>query len=240
MWRCICGEEHEDQFDACWSCGRERAPKTQGQPPPETDFPPDVAGMSQEGEVVGISQEELDELDTPGWVTSGRPVTLKDEAILDEWSMMVDGAGQHANEVMDEIQRRLEEAQIPGGSRWALKEVKSHGWLSRVRREFLIIRLEQFHDYRMYVAVRAYGIHLDVCRFLTAEPGRIKGYLSDKLVGDKRALSVPKNILIEQDLRAWVTVVHHAVRASVATIMEKLGQDTSQIRRESKGYLEVW
>ena len=232
MWRCSCGEEHEDQFDACWSCGRGRDP---GSPAPAAD-----SDAALPREIVGIPQEELDELDTPGWVASGRPVTLKEETIHDQWSMVVDGAGQHAGAVMDDIQRRLDESQIPGNCNWAFKEVKSRGWFSQVRREFLIVRLEQFNDYRIYVAAREYGIHLDVCWFLTVEPGHFKRFIAKKLTGDTEALSEPKNILIEQDLRAWTTVVHHAVRGSVESIMEKLGQDKNKIHRESKGFLEVW
>ena len=53
--------------------------------------------------------------------------------------------------------------------------------------------------------------------------------------------SDPKNIiLIEQDLTAWATVVHHAVLDGVGSLMKKLGQDPSKLRRGSKGVLEVW
>ena len=120
------------------------------------------------------------------------------------------------------------------------EEVKSSGWFSKVQREFLIIRLEQFGDYRMYVAAREYGVHLDVCRFMTVEPGFFKKQLAERVGGSGDFLSAPKNILVEQDLRAWVTVVHHCVVDSVEALMGKLGQDRSKIRRESKGFLGVW
>jgi len=86
-----------------------------------------------------------------------------------------------------------------------------------------------------------YGVSLDVCRFLTVEPGMFKKMISEKLSGGfTGALSAPKNVLVEQDLRAWVTVVHHAVLSSVESLMGKLGQDAGKIRRQSKGALEVW
>src|SRR5262249_16685680 len=98
-----------------------------------------------------------------------------------------------------------------------------------------------FSDYRQYVGVRDYGIHLDTCRFLTCEPGYFKKKISAKLAeGDWMAMSAPKNILIEQDLTAWTTVVHHAVLDGVSSLMKKLGQDTSKLRRDSKGVLEIW
>jgi len=104
----------------------------------------------------------------------------------------------------------------------------------------LVVQLEEFGDYRMYMAARDYGIHLDICRFLAVEPGFFKKAISERLTGEGETLSAPKNILLHQDLRAWVTVVHHAVVDAVEELMEKLGQDPSRIRRESKGFLEVW
>lgn len=168
-------------------------------------------------------------------------VKLKDEAILNQWSMLVDGAAQRGNEVLDDIQSRLTAARIPGKCEWSLDEVESGGMFSKTKREFLIIRLDQFSDYRNYVSVRPYGTHLDCCRFLTVEPGFLKRQLSQAITGgEDRALSVPKNLLVEQDLSAWVTVVHHAVIDAVKDLYSKLGQDPAGIRRETKGFLQVW
>jgi hypothetical protein len=68
----------------------------------------------------------------------------------------------------------------------------------------------------------------------------MKKWASKKLTGVGDALSAPKNILIHQDLKAWATVVHHAVVSSVAELMVKLGQDTKFLKRGSKGFLEIW
>ena len=166
-------------------------------------------------------------------------ITLKEETILDQWSMMVDGAANRAQAVLDDVGRRLKAADVPGGCDWEVEEVKSSGWFAKVRREFLVVRLERFGDYRMYVAAGEYGAHLDVCRFLTVEPGFFKKQLAERF-GGMDALSAPKNILVEQDLRAWVTVVHHCLLNAVGALMDKLGQDRGKIHRESKGYLAVW
>ncbi len=167
-------------------------------------------------------------------------ITLKEENILDEWSTVLEQARDHSDALLEDMQRRLEASQIPGGCTWALVDVQSSAWVSRVRREFLVVQLEQFKDYRMYIAAREYGIHLDVCRFLTVEPGFFKKALAEQVAGDQGALSTPKNILLHQDLRAWVTVVHRAVVGAVEELMKTLGQDTSRINRKSKGFLEIW
>lgn len=168
-------------------------------------------------------------------------ITLKEESVLDQWSTIVDSAAGRSHGVLEDIQNRLEAAEIPGGCSWQLEEIKSSGWFSKVQREFLLVRLESFGDYRMYVAARDYGIHMDVCRFLTVEPSFFKKAIAEKLSGGyAAALSAPKNVLVEQDLKAWVTVVHHCVLDSVSALMSDLGQDPNKIQRQSKGMLEVW
>lgn len=167
-------------------------------------------------------------------------ITLKEESILNEWTMMVDHGSGSAGAVIDGIKARLQEAQVPGNCNWKIEEVKSSGFFAKVRREFLIVTLDEFSDYHMYIGIRDYGVHLDCCRFLTVEPGFLKKWASEKLTGYADALSAPKNILIHQDLRAWTTVVHHAVVGSVEELMTKLGQDTTRLNRGSKGFLEIW
>ncbi len=167
-------------------------------------------------------------------------ITLKEESILNEWTMMVDHGAGSAGAVIDGIKARLQEAQVPGNCNWRIEEVKSSGFFAKVRREFLMVTLDEFSDYHTYIGIRDYGVHLDCCRFLTVEPGFLKKWASEKLTGYADALSAPKNILIHQDLRAWTTVVHHAVVSSVEELMTKLGQDTTRLNRGSKGFLEIW
>lgn len=167
-------------------------------------------------------------------------ITIKEETIVDQWSAILDGAAGSNHNLLQDIQQQLREAQIPGECTWEYEEVKSSGWVAKVRREFLVIRWKQFPDYRLYIGVRSFGINLDVCRFLTIEPGALKQFLSRKLSGDKAALSGPKNILIAQDLRAFLTTVHHVVLNAVGRVLTEHGQDPSGIVRKSKGMLEVW
>lgn len=168
-------------------------------------------------------------------------ITLKEETILNQWTMLVGGAAGHAQEVYADIGQRLEEARIPGQCKWTLDEVQSGGFLAKVRREFMIVRVEQFTDHRTYIGVRDYGTNLSCCRFLTVEPGFFKREISKAITGgEDRLLSTPKNILAEQDLSAWVTVVHHCVVDAIKALVQKLGQDPAGVRTETKGFLQVW
>lgn len=164
---------------------------------------------------------------------------LKDESVIDQWSTIIDGASGHAIEVLDDIKRRLEAGDIPGECTWEVEEVKSGGIFGGTQREFLVVRLKEFKDYRIYIAAREYGAHLDVCRFVAVQPGVLKRMMSETMNQASTALSGPSNILVAQDLRAWVTVVHHAVLDAVGALLERLGEK-NHLRRESQGALAVW
>jgi len=168
-------------------------------------------------------------------------VKLKDETILNQWSMLVDGGADRVHDVLKDIQSRLSAAKIPGNCSWEIEEVESGGMFAKTRREFLIVELDQFSDYRNYIGIRPYGTHLDCSRFLTVEPGFLKRQLSQAITGgEDRLLSTPKNLLVEQDLQAWVTVVHHCVLDAVKGLVKQLGQDPTGVRSTTKGFLEVW
>lgn len=167
-------------------------------------------------------------------------ITLKEQCILNEWAMVLDFASGKAQAVLDDIQNRLEESRIPGDCSWEIREVKTEEFIGRVRRDFLSVKLKQFGDFHMYICIRDYGAHLDCCRFLTLEPGRFKKWASEMLTGHTDALSLPKNILLHQDLRAWATVVHHAVIYSIEALMKQMGKDPKLLNRGTKGMLEIW
>jgi hypothetical protein len=167
-------------------------------------------------------------------------ITLKEETILNQWSMIVEGAGDRVEELLADVEQRLKEAGLPEGCSGEREMVQSSTWVSKVKREFLVCENDAFKDYRVYIGVRRYGKHLDVSRFVTVEPGMMKKLMSQRVAGDAYALSGPKNILVEQDLRAWLTVVHHAVVDAVDGLFDNLKRDRSKIRRESRGILEIW
>ncbi|SYZ73723.1 hypothetical protein TRIP_C50004 [Candidatus Zixiibacteriota bacterium] len=192
-------------------------------------FPSEEARNSESGSI----SAQIDTL-------KGGSRNIKEELILNEWGTVVEHGAGHAQEVILNIHKRLLEAKIPGGCEWFYGLVKSSGLFAKVKRNFLLVNIREFHDYHIYIGIRDYGIFLDCCRFLTVEPGRLKRWLSRKITGYSDALSVPKNILIHQDMRAWVTIVHHIVIDALEELMTDLGKDPRLIQRGSKGFLEIW
>jgi len=166
--------------------------------------------------------------------------TLKDETIIEVSYHMVRHASGNSQKLIDCIQKRLSEASMPCPSRWGVIEVKTKGWISRVRRDFLVVVHDDFPDYHQYVSVRDFGIYLDCIRVFTVEPGFFKKFLAKKLAGDPDALSAPKNILKHHDLHSWNVVVRDSVRISVNELVEELGQKPGEVRSGAKTFLDIW
>jgi len=116
------------------------------------------------------------------------------------------------------------------------------GWLKGFlgeEREYLRIMMGGIKDYKLYVGARDFGNDLDVQWYLTCEPGYFRANLSKALTGgatDKAFLQI-LDIFDQQDLRAYVTVVHHALLKAVTELMSELNQDSSKIDRKSRGLI---
>ena len=169
-----------------------------------------------------------------------KAVTLKDEKIIDSWSILIEDAQGREEEIYQATLKRIEENNPPG-VRVDKVEVRP-GWLKGVfgkKREYLMVGNERLRDFKMYVGARDYGNNLDVCWYLTCEPGFFKKRISKALTESDKALSYILDLFDQQDLRAYATVVHHCVLDAVEILMTKMGQDTSKIERKSRGFLGI-
>lgn len=186
-------------------------------------------------------EERWEELANESWQgdLSGKR-TLKDETILEVAYFMLRGASGHSQKLVDSIQRKLEESRMPCPARWGVVEVQTKGWISRVRRDFLVVAHDDFPDYHQYVAIRDFGIYLDSIRVFTVEPGFIKKFIAKKLSGDPEGLSAPKNVLKHHDLHSWNVVVNDCVRLAMDELVEELGKKPNSVRSGTKTFLDIW
>ncbi len=167
--------------------------------------------------------------------------TLTEEKVLDSWGITIPGAQGRENEVFESIAKEISQLVLPGVD--LTREEVAAGFLKGLfgqKREFLFIRNREIPDYKIYVGVRSYGKTLDVSWFVTFEPGffkRVAGAYGAAfgVAGIIFALDMFK----QQDLRAFASVVHHAVLDVVDKTMASLGQDTSKLDRISKGSLRI-
>lgn len=168
-------------------------------------------------------------------------VTLKDEKILESWSILIENAKGRGNEIYEKTKRYLEESEAPAVKTDMVKV--RPGFLKGVilgrEREYMRVKSDALKDFKMYIGARDYGNNLDVQWYLTCEPGFFKKRLSRVLTSSEDTLSFLLDIFQQQDLRAYATVVHHSLLKAVMELMDELEQDTSKIDRKSRGFLGI-
>ena len=169
-------------------------------------------------------------------------VTLKDEKIIDRWSMIVESGQGQAEKIYQDTENNIKESKAPGIK---IERTKVRpGWLKGLlgkEREYMMVTNEALRDYRMFIGARDFGDNLDISWFITCEPGFFKKRLSNILTSgaSDKALSLNLDIFQQQDLNAYGTVVHHCLLKAIEKLMISLGQDSSKIDRKSKGFLGI-
>jgi len=168
--------------------------------------------------------------------------TLKDETVGTMSQRMIPGASGNSDKVLDIIQGHIEASDMPLDCRWGVVEVKTKHFISRVRRDFLIVESEEFPDHHAYISIRDFGMFLDCVLFFTVEPGALKKFLSKKLTGseDEEALSRPKNILKLQDFNAWKLIVKSCFDQAVNSLVEELGKKPGDVLNRERTFLDIW
>lgn len=169
-----------------------------------------------------------------------KKVTLKNEKILDSWSILLENVQGRKDEIYEKTKKYIEDSQAPGIGIDIVKVRPSRlKGLLGMEREYLRVRNDALKDFKMYVGARDYGNNLDVQWYLTCEPRFFKKRLSTVLTGSEDTLSFLLDIFKQQDLRAYATVVHHSLLKAVVDLMDALNQDASKIDRKSKGFLGI-
>ena len=99
-------------------------------------------------------------------------ITLKKEVVVNEWSMIVEGAGDKVEQVFKDTEDNIKNSKAPDVN---LERVKvSSSFLDDFMgndRAFLRITNKNLQKYEMYIGIREYGVHLDLVWYLVYEPG---------------------------------------------------------------------
>ena len=166
-------------------------------------------------------------------------VTLKNEKIVDRWSMVVKEGQGKAEEVFKDTENYILKSEAPGVK---CERVKANlGFLAGVfgtERTFIRVVNENLNKYEMYIGVRDYGKNLDLSWYLTYEPGliaRIIAIVTSRLFPG-RAWVPTLNLFQQQDLTAYATVVHHCFLDAIEKVTKGTGQN---IDRKSRGFLGI-
>lgn len=152
---------------------------------------------------------------------------LRPDSIVDRWEALVEGAADRGEDFLNLLEGGLSAAGIPGGCTWELRGAES----ARGGCE-LVVRVQRLPDLRVYVEARDYGVHLQVSRIITLEPGWWKRSLAERIHGDPFALSLPGDVARQQELSAFVAVVQHCVkRAAEDMLGPRIRRGALRIRR---------
>jgi hypothetical protein len=179
-----------------------------------------------------------------------KKVELRDQKILDNWSVLIKDAHGKAEEIFRETLKSIEESGVPGVKTETVSAVAVPTFFGHVsplwkrdkryeERKYILVKNDILKDFRMYIGARDYGKNLDVSWYLTCEPGILKSWVSALVYKSEKALSFALNVFQQQDLAAYVTCIHHCLLEAVESLMRGLNQDPSKIDRKSKGFLGV-
>jgi hypothetical protein len=93
----------------------------------------------------------------------GKKVSLKDEKILDSWSILIEYAQEKNQEIFNNTTAAIKESQAPGITIESVRVRPS--WLKGFfgnERDYLMVSSAGLGDYQMYIGARDYGNNLDV------------------------------------------------------------------------------
>lgn len=164
------------------------------------------------------------------------PEAIRPQQVIDRWGNLVDGGHGHRQQVIDALHRSLVALDPP--QTLADERMLASGRIfggSGERRPFVVVshsgnfRLE---PYRIYVSVRDYGNALQTSWYLVAKPTFWQALL-------QRVGLLSLDFFEEEDLRGYVTAVHHCFIQAVVELLTTLGQDDDRLDRTSKGFLGV-
>lgn len=130
--------------------------------------------------------------------------------VLETWSAFVENGAGYEDEVVEEIEARLLDSEIPGAS------------VSR-RGAALVVRLARLPGHRQEVRVQPYGAHLELEHRVALAPGLGKRGLALLLAGDQYALSRPRNPKAVREFEAAASAVRHQVAEAARGLASRIG-----------------
>jgi len=173
-----------------------------------------------------------------------KKVVLGDEKILDKWSVLIDGAKGRGEDILQKTAKYIQDSGAPDITIERVRVFPPGAWkfLSvffkrfDIGREYLRVVNKELGKTNIYVGAVDYGESLYVSWYLALEPG-----IFDRLFPKAKfaRLTTGRDILIEEELNAYVTCIHHCLLKAVDELLRELGQDPSKIDRKSKGFLGV-
>ena len=160
-------------------------------------------------------------------------LNLKDGKIAREWSTMLPECQAEGPGLVGTIQKKLAAYEVAGLS-WQ-EESASTGFMKSMlgkRRDFLVVRTEQFPEWLVCVGAKDYGRFLNVVWYLTVSPkflNKMRG------VGAGTILTDELDVFDQQDVSAFAAVTRMATVTATEELAEKRDLDLQRLERQVRG-----
>jgi len=184
---------------------------------------------------------------------------LKEEEIIDRWSVLIGEANGKGKEIFKKTQENLKETETPRIQ--IVQKIVSPSLIRKMRGEgktFLVVQHTYLKGYLMYIGATDYGKQLFVSWYLTLEPSWIW-----KLIGSlpwwilifflgiliplmliqalRRKIVAPgdMDVFDLEELTAYTTTVHHALIDAAKEVSESVDFDFTKVDLKSRGFLNI-
>jgi hypothetical protein len=184
---------------------------------------------------------------------------LKEDEVVEQWSVLIEGAQGKGSEFYQMIKDRLAELNPPALDVSA-KDLYS-SFIKRLqgdKKTFLLIQSKNFNGYILNVCAQNYGNQLLIAWYLIQRPSKLSQFL-DKLPDLLLTVLLPlwlflrliekiviRKVLLEKmdifdrlELTAFATTIHHAVTHASELIGNTVGFDFSKVDLHSRGFLNI-
>jgi hypothetical protein len=181
------------------------------------------------------------------------PKKIKQEKIVEQWTMLIEGANGQGERVINDTLRAIEKLEVPN-IYVSRQERKAGNGFIKGSRQFLIAEHKLLDTHDMYINARDYGKQLFVSWYLMEEPigfwrrfkrNPIRAILSwpfvvtARILGGGGKIYSLTNLFDVEELAAYVTTVHHALEASVKAMMEDQKLDFTKIENRTRGFSNI-
>ncbi len=160
-------------------------------------------------------------------------LNLKEGKIVREWSIMLPECQAEGPGLIEAIQKKLAACEVPGLT-WK-EESASTGFMKSMlgkRRDFLVVRSEQFSEWLVCIGARDYGRFLDVVWYLTTSPkflNKMRSAAAGVVLVDEL------DVFDQQDVNAFAAVTRMATVTATEELAEKRSLDLQRLDRQARG-----
>ena len=186
---------------------------------------------------------------------------LKEKTIIEQWSVLIEGANGKGKEVFKMTEKILQEKETPKIK--LIQKMVAPSFFKQIQgkeKPFLVVSNTYLKGYKMYIGATDYGQQLFVSWYLSLEPNKYLKIIQ-ALPWWAQLILLPIQILIMiwlwlrrkskavspefldifdmEELSAYVTTVHHALIDTTEAISKEVDFDFTKVDLKSRGFLNI-